>query len=37
MSSLPWERLWNGDEDVATPSMSGAAMSSSFEEGLWGG
>jgi hypothetical protein len=19
MSSSPWERLWNGDEDVATP------------------
>jgi hypothetical protein len=24
MSSSPWEGLWNGDEDVATPSPGGA-------------
>ncbi len=24
MSSSPWERLWNGDEDVATPLRAGA-------------
>jgi hypothetical protein len=26
MSSLLWNRLWNGDEDVATPSMRGAGV-----------
>jgi hypothetical protein len=25
MSSSPWEWLWNGDEDVATPFLAGAA------------
>ncbi len=24
MSSSPWERLWNGDEDVATPFPAAA-------------
>jgi hypothetical protein len=24
MSSSPWEGLWKGDEDVATPSHAGA-------------
>jgi hypothetical protein len=24
MSSSPWERLWNGDGDVATPVKVGA-------------
>jgi hypothetical protein len=24
MSSSPWEWLWNGDEDVATPFLTGA-------------
>ena len=24
MSSSPWERLWKGDEDVATPFLAGA-------------
>ena len=23
MSSSPWERFWNGDEDVATPFHAG--------------
>jgi hypothetical protein len=25
MSSSPWEWVWNGDEDVATPFHTGAA------------
>jgi hypothetical protein len=28
MSSSPWEWLWNGDEDVATPSHKGAGARS---------
>jgi hypothetical protein len=36
MSSSPWEWLWNGDEDVATPfgNANGAAMSSAPRERL---
>ena len=26
MSSSPWERLWNGDEDVATPFHAGGSV-----------
>jgi hypothetical protein len=26
MSSSPWERVWNGDEDVATPFHAGGSI-----------
>jgi hypothetical protein len=26
MSSSPWERVWNGDEDVATPFHAGGRL-----------
>ncbi len=31
MSSSPWEWLWNGDEDVATPLHAGAVLWEEFE------
>jgi hypothetical protein len=33
MSSSPWERLWNGDEDVATPFHVGGVSRSQTIEG----
>ena len=32
MSASPWERLWNGDEDVAFPFLAGAVSSCADEE-----
>jgi hypothetical protein len=32
MSSSPWEWLWNGDEDVATPLHAGAVLWEEFED-----
>jgi hypothetical protein len=34
MSSSPWEWLWNGDEDVATPLNAGAVSKCARAAGL---
>jgi hypothetical protein len=33
MSSSPWEWVWNGDEDVATPFHAGAASRGCLTDG----
>ena len=34
MSSSPWEWLWNGDEDVATPFLAGAGSRCAHDRAL---